>query len=397
KGLLYAGTQHGFYVSFNDGDEWQSLSLNLPDTQVSDIAVEANDIAIATHGRGFYILDNIAAIRQAGPAVTSTSDFYLFAPGDAIRSTGGATITYLLKKPAQNLALDILDSKGELVRSIPGAAPGAGRGGRGRGAGREGAPPAETTATQGRAAAAAEAGGAGAETAQEEGGGGRGRGGNPTASLAAGLNRFTWDLQYPPATMFPDMVIWGASTNGPTALPGAYQVRLTVDGRSQTQPLTIRRHPLHGVSDADLREQFDLAVQIRDKVSEANNAVIQIRKVKQGVADRLAKSSDSDLKAAAGRLTKNLSTVEEDVYQVRNQSGQDPLNFPIKTNNRLASLLRVVTAGEGKPIGNAVPIFNDLKAELKAEMDRLQQVLQSDLPTFNSLAKKLGLEPVADK
>ena len=119
--------------------------------------------------------------------------------------------------------------------------------------------------------------------------------------------------------------------------------------------------------------------------------------MKQGVADRLAKSSDSDLKAAAGRLTKNLSAVEEDVYQVRNQSGQDPLNFPIKTNNRLASLLRVVTAGEGKPIGNAVPIFNDLKAELKAEMDRLQQVLQSDLPTFNSLAKKLGLEPVTDK
>ena len=190
KGLLYAGTQHGFYVSFNDGDQWQSLSLNLPDTQVSDIAVEANDIAIATHGRGFYILDNIAAIRQAGPAVTSTSDFYLFAPGDAIRSTGGATITYLLKKPAQNLALDILDSKGELVRSIPGAAPGAGRGGReGRG---------------GRGGAAAEAGTAGAEAVQEEGGGGgRGRGGSPTASLAAGLNRFTWDLQYAPATTFP--------------------------------------------------------------------------------------------------------------------------------------------------------------------------------------------------
>ena len=138
-------------------------------------------------------------------------------------------------------------------------------------------------------------------------------------------------------------------------------------------------------------------MQIRDKVSEANNAVIQIRKVKQGVADRLAKSSDSDLKAAAGRLTKNLSAVEEDVYQVRNQSGQDPLNFPIKTNNRLAALLRVVTAGEGKPIGNAVPIFNDLKAELKAEMDRLQQVLQSDLPPFNSLARKLGLEPVNEK
>src|SRR5437867_10136299 len=193
------------------------------------------------------------------------------------------------------------------------------------------------------------------------------------------------------------MVIWGASTNGPIALPGAYQVRLTVDGRSQTQPLVIRRHPLHSVSDDDLREQFDLAMQIRDKVSEANNAVIQIRKVKQGVADRLAKSSDSDLKAAAGRLTKNLSAVEEDVYQVRNQSGQDPLNFPIKTNNRLASLLRVVTAGDGKPIGNAVPIFNDLKAELKAETDRLQRALTTYLPRFNQLVQRLGFEQISEK
>jgi photosystem II stability/assembly factor-like uncharacterized protein len=395
KGLLYAGTQHGFYISYDDGDQWQSLSLNLPDTQVSDIAVEANDIAIATHGRGFYILDNIAAIRQAGPAVTSTSDFYLFVPGDAIRSAGGATVTYLLKKPAQSLTLDILDSSGQVVRSIPGAAPGTGRGAASAGG--------ERPASAGPGRGGGEAGrsgqgetAAGTEAMPEEGGG-RGRGGNPTAPLAAGLNRFTWDLQHTPATMFPGMVIWGATTNGPIALPGAYQVRLTVDGRSQTQPLTIRKHPLHVVTDADLREQFDLAMQIRDKVSEANNAVIQIRRVKQGVADRLAKSADSDLKAAASRLTKNLSAVEEDVYQVRNQSGQDPLNFPIKTNNRLASLLRVVTAGEGKPIGNAVPIFNDLKAELKAEMDRLQQVMQSDLPTFNSLAKKLGLEPVADK
>jgi hypothetical protein len=206
-----------------------------------------------------------------------------------------------------------------------------------------------------------------------------------------------WDLQYAGVTTFPGMVLWGATTNGPAALPGTYQVRLTVDGRTETQPLVIRKHPLHSVTDADLKEQFDLALQIRDAVSEANAAVIQIRKIKQQVTDRLTKSNDGDFKTAANRLTRNLSAVEEDVYQVRNQSGQDPLNFPIKTNNRLASLLRVVTAGDGKPIGNAVPIFNDLKAELKAEADRLTQVLAADLPTVNRLATRLGLEPVLDK
>ena len=384
RGLLYAGTQHGFYISYDDGDRWDSLSLNLPDTQISDIAVEANDIAIATHGRGFYILDNVGALRQSGPAVTTASDFYLFAPGDAIRGTGGATMTYLLRKPAEKLTLDILDRSGQMVRSYAGAVPGAGRGGRGGAPGAAATPPA-----------------AGDEAAVQPegdtGGGGRGRGG-ASAPMAAGLNRFTWDLQYAPASSFPGMVLWGGSTNGPAALPGAYQVRLTVDGRAQTQPLTVKKHPLHtDATDADLKEQFDLAMQIRDKVSEANDSVIQIRTIKQQVVDRLAKSQDGDFKAVANRLVKNLSDVEEQVYQVRNQSGQDPLNFPIKTNNRLAALLRVVDSGDGRPIGNAMPIFKDLTAELKAETDRLQQVLATDLPAVNRLAARLGLEPISDK
>jgi hypothetical protein len=403
-GLLYAGTQHGFYASFDDGGRWEPLSLNLPDTQVSDVWVEANAIAIATHGRSFYVLDNVAALRQSGPAVTSAGDFHLFAPAEATRSAGGASIAYLLKKPAQKMAVEILDGSGQVVRSFEGAMPGAGRGrGRGAAGGEAGVtpttPPTGETPPGGRGTPPAAQAQAAPPAEGEEGGGGRGgRGGAPpTASMAAGLNRFTWDLLYPPATTFPNMILWGASTNGPLALPGTYQVRLTVDGRAQTQPLVVKKHPHHAISDADLKEQFDLAIQIRDKVSEANAAVIQIRRIKQDVAERLSKSKDQDLKVAAGRLTQNLSVVEEDVYQVRNQSGQDPLNFPIKINNRLASLMRVVNTGQGKPIGNAVPIFNDLKAELKVQTDRLQKVLSEDLPTFNNLAKKLGLEPVPER
>ena len=138
-------------------------------------------------------------------------------------------------------------------------------------------------------------------------------------------------------------------------------------------------------------------VAIRDKASEANDAIVRIRRIKQEVADRLSKSNDADLKAAAGRLTRNLAEVEEVVYQVRNQSNQDPLNFPIRTNNRLASLLRVVETGDGRPTGSVVAIFDDLKNELKAELDRLQQVTTTDLPVFNNLAKKLGLPAVESR
>jgi hypothetical protein len=132
-------------------------------------------------------------------------------------------------------------------------------------------------------------------------------------------------------------------------------------------------------------------------VSEANGAVIQVRRIKKEIADRLAKKNDGDLRAIANRLTRQLTEVEEDVYQVRNQSNQDPLNFPIKINNRLASLLRVVETGDGRPTGNAGPIFTDIELELKAQTDKLQQALTADLPRFNQMAQKLGLQPVDGK
>ena len=133
----------------------------------------------------------------------------------------------------------------------------------------------------------------------------------------------------------------------------------------------------------------------RWRSSEANSAVIRIRKIKDEVKDRLTKSQDPQLKAAGERLTRNLSAVEEDIYQVKNQSGQDPLNFPIKTNNRLASLLGMTLRGEGKPTANIYPIFEDLKKELKAETDRLEEVIGADLAAFNTEAKRAGVEVIA--
>ena len=400
RGLLYAGTEHGVYVSYNDGDTWRSLSLNLPGTQISDLVVESNSLAIATHGRSFYILDELNVVRQAPETAASNAPAVLFKPADAIRGGPAATLTYLLRSPAKSLSLEILDGAGRVVQTIPGRMGGPGRGARGgRGRGDAAAAPAGTAPAQPAAPAAppaAQGRGEQPAPAAEEGEqpAGGGRGGPPSASMAAGLNRVTWNLSYPGPTTFPGMVLWGATTAGPAALPGSYEVRLTVDGVALTQPLRIRKHPLRALSDADLKEQFDLGIRIRDKASEANQAVIQIRSLKQQIGERTAKSPDATLKASADRLTKSLSAIEEEIYQVRNQSNQDPLNFPIKINNRIAALLRVVNTGDGKPIANAAPILADLSAELKTQTDRLQEVLLGDVRGFNELLVKLQLTPL---
>jgi len=216
------------------------------------------------------------------------------------------------------------------------------------------------------------------------------------APMAAGFNRYAWNLNSTPVIGFPGMILWGATQNGPIVLPGSYQVRLTADEVTQTQPFAITKHPLRPISDADLRFQWDLASRIRDKVNEANLAVINIRRIKTDIADRI-KGAPKEVVAAGEALNKVLVAVEEDLYQTKNQSGQDPLNFPIKTNNRLASLLRVTLAGEGRPTGNVEPIFNDLIQELKAETDRLNRALTVDLPAFNRMLTRIKKQPVSEK
>jgi len=367
KGMLYAATQHGIYISYDDGDHWSSLSLNLPTIPVWDLIVHDQSLAIATHGRGFYILDNLEPLRQYNASMATTTDPVLFKPAATIRAVP-VRIDYMLKQPAQNVRIDILDAQGRVIRTYPDSTATAGRGGRG-----------------GADSAAAAAGG-----------GGRGRGGfgNPNPPKGAGLNTFTWDQRYAPAVTFPGMIFWGGNTNGPQAAPGKYTVRLTADGKTLSQSFMLKRNPLHEATDADLQAQTALALQIRDKVSEANRAIIQIRDIKRQVDDRLKKSQDAKLHSTGDTLSGHLSGVEEDVYQVKNQSGQDPLNFPIKVNNRLASLLGVVGNNDGRPIANALPIFDDLKGELKVEMDHLQKILITDLPAFNAEAKRLGLETI---
>jgi len=355
RGLLYAGTQHGVYISFNDGDSWQAFNTGLPDVPVTDLVVEDNAIAIGTHGRSFYVMDDIAALRQFGLA--PLTDVAVFKPANATRGLDRPIVTYFLKSQPKTLTIDFLDGKGEVVRSVTGQPPR-----------KEG----------------------------ETGDGGGGFGGPQGAPMVAGVNRFTWDLNSTGVVTFPGMILWGATQNGPAVLPGAYRVRLTADGVTETQSFSILKHPLRPISDADLQFQWDLASRIRDKVNEANRAVIRIRRIKTDIAERIT-DAPAEVRAAGEQLTRALVSVEEEIYQVKNQSGQDPLNFPIKTNNRLASLLRVAVSGEGRPTGNVEPIFNELIAELKAETDRLDKTIADQLPPFNNMLSRNKKIPISEK
>jgi photosystem II stability/assembly factor-like uncharacterized protein len=370
-GLLYGGTEYGVYVSFDNGADWQSLRLNLPVTPVHDITVAGNDVILATHGRSFYVLDDVAVLRQLTPQVAQ-EPIHLFTPQDGVRSVSrGVTIDYYLASAAAKVTIDVLDAKGELVRSFTGSVE-----------------------------AAAKKDQADTQPAPDEEGFRRVE---PKVTVKAGMNRFVWDMRHPGPVEIPKMILWAAGTSGPKAVPGGYQARLTVTSAGtggaapvvQTAPFAIRKHPLLiSLTDADFRAQFDLAMQVRDRVSAADEAVIRIRSLEDQAKSRAGGVKKGPVVAASEALAEKLTAIEGEIYQYRNQSSQDPLNYPIKLNNKLAALLGVIDSADGRPTAQSYETFTDLAARLGAQLTKLADVEKTDVPAFNKLLVRAKLEPV---
>jgi photosystem II stability/assembly factor-like uncharacterized protein len=349
KGLLYAGTEHGIYVSFDDGDHWQSLRLNMPDTQIADLVISSDDLVVATHGRSFYVLDDIAMLRQMTTDLTA-STLHVFTPSPAIRPYRPATVEYFLAKDADSVKVTILDSAGSEVRSF------------------------ESSAQADKKK--------GGEEEDSEFGPPR----TPPPGRKAGTNRFTWDLRYPGATVFEGEIMWGArAEQGPMAVPGEYQVRVTALGKAETQPFSLQLDPRSHVTVAQLQEQFRFASQVRDQVSQADEMVIAIRRINSEAKERAAKIKDEKVASAGASLRDKLSTIEEDIYQVRNRANEDPLNYPIKLNNQIAALARAIETGDNPPTEQEYEVFKVLSARLEAIVTRYQQALKDDLNRFNTL------------
>jgi len=320
--------------------------------------VEDHDLVIATHGRSFYVLNDIGVLRQLKPGIDSGA-VHLFQPRDVWRSVNQASIDYFLKASSDKVTVDILDEKGTLVRSYVGT-------------------PDDD------------------KKKEEDNDGEFPRGPKPPPRKA-GVNRFIWDLRYPGSTTFEGMILWsGRAEMGPLAPPGEYAVRLTVAGVTQTAKFHVFRDPrLTTVTDDDLKKQFQLSTEVRDRLSDADQMVVDIRSLKKQLKERAEKAKDPGLNAAAERLETKLSAVEEEVYQVRNRSDQDPLNFPIKINNMLAALARSIETGDAKPTDQSYVVFKELSDRLAVQKTKLDEALRDNLATVNEQLTRKGLEKVA--
>jgi hypothetical protein len=282
----------------------------------------------------------------------------------------GVVVYYSLKtKPGSDIQLEFLDGTGKSIRKFTGRA--------------------------------TRPGGGEAAAGPPPGAGGFGGSGGAPITTDVGLNRFIWDMRYSEAARFPGMILWAGETRGPKIAPGVYQVKLTVDGNTFNQDFEVKADPRLTTTPADFAKQVELGLKIRDKLTETNNAISQIRDVRKQVEDLLNRMTGQPgfkvINDAATALNKNLTTVEEALYQTKNQSNQDPLNFPIRLNNKLAALGGVVGSAESAPTAQSYVVYDEIVEQINAELQKLGKIIKTDVPAFNQLVKEQNVPAVVVK
>jgi photosystem II stability/assembly factor-like uncharacterized protein len=377
KGLLIAGTEAHLYLSTNDGAGWQPFQLNLPNVPITDVAFQKrdDDLVVATQGRGFYVLDDMPLVRDLPTGKLPDAPLHLFTPKDTVRYIGGGgfgpgpqgagqnppsgvVLYYSLKsKPAGDVVIRIKDSDGKLVNEL-------------------------SSKPEPKLPAAME---------EDED-----RRPTPKPGTKSGMNRFVWDLRYADATKFPGMILWAASTRGPLVVPGTYTVEISADGHTETQRVLVKPDPRVTSTPEDYRKQLDLALQIRDRFSAANQAVIDNRGAQKQL-DTYAGNAGPKLAAEAKRIAASLGVVEDAIYQTKLRANEDALNFPIRINNKLGSLLSTVTQSDTAPTEQSYAVFKDLSAQLQLQLDRLHTIETTDVAAFNQHVREQNIPAITLK
>jgi photosystem II stability/assembly factor-like uncharacterized protein len=395
RGLLYVGTETGIYLSFDDGASWQPLRLNLPAVPVYDLVIKEHELVAATHGRSFWILDDLTPLHHLTEQVLR-APAHLFPPGPTFRlappmgyarqpapgksymvaqgapatysetqsPTGqtvrtfldagknppdGVIVTYYLgQKPEAEVALSVLDAHGQLIKRF------------------------SSVAANNQPAAA---------TPKE-----------PRLPAEAGLNRFVWNLRYPDARGVPGDATTERSLTGPLAPPGTYQVQLSIGGQTYTAAFDLLSDPRVHATPADFAAQFSLLLRIRDKLSETHDAINRLRSIRQQVEDWVRRAeglSNGQTAAAVGQaaaeIKEKLTAIEAELIQSRARVQQDQLNFPTRLNAKLSGLTSVVASADGVPTRQAYEVFHDLSTRIDQQLIQLQGVIDADVAAFNEL------------
>lgn len=358
KGLLYAGTETGMYISYDAGDNWKPFQLNLPIVPITDLAIKDNNLIVATQGRSLWIIDDLSAIHQllAKPAGEET---FLLKPKDTYRMGGGGrsgsktagtnhpngVMTYFHLKDfdakKDSVSLTYFDAKNDTIKSF--------------------------------------------STFDKK----------DELTAKKGLNQFNWDMTYEGAERLKGMILWWASTDGPVQIPGEYTVKLNVNGKDFAQAYKVVADPRSESTVADMKIQFEFITDVNKTVDKAHKSIKNIRKIntqlKSFQGQYKEDSTTKELREKAKNLSEKFSEIEKALYQTQNQSGQDPLNFPIKLTNKLAHLNALVGMGDFGPTEQDVAVKKELTEQIDAELDKFNTLVTDEITAFNNEFNNLKL------
>lgn len=365
-GLLYAGTEFGMYISFDDGTSWKPFQLNLPIVPITDLTIKNNNLIAATQGRSFWLIDDLTPLHQLNDAVTN-SNIFLFKPMPSYRMNGGQAgrrgqpkteginhpngvmIHFFLKDTTKAVAsLEILENNGTLIKKF---------------------------ATKPD------------KKIKEE-----------QLPIKPGMNKLNWNMRHADAEGFDGLIMWAGSLTGPKVVPGIYKARLTINGAATEAEFEILKDPRTNNTVSDIKAQFDFSMAVRDKLSETNKAVKNIRTVRDQInrvtEPMKGKDDMKEVNEMAKTILDDIKKIEEALYQTKNKSGQDPLNYPVRLNNKLAALGSEVDGSDYTPTEQVKIVYNEVTEKINEQLNALKKVMTDKVPKFNDLVKQKQVSAV---
>jgi hypothetical protein len=353
-GLLYAGTEYGMYISYDYGTNWKKFQLNLPMVPITDLTIKENDLIVATQGRGFWVIDDLSAVQQKDKAVFDKR-LFVFAVNDSYRMEGsggrrrrnipqnagmnppnGVVFNYWLNDAidSSKVSITVFDKNGTLIKTF-------------------------------------------SKDAKEE---------TNKLEFDRGMNQFVWDMLYPPAEKLDGLILWNGNVEGPKVAPGKYKARFRYGNDSADVSFVVKGDPNYAMTEADYDAQVGMQLQIRDKFSEVQKAIKNIRVIRAQINDftsRMDSVKDKDIKQLADTINKQITKIEEALYQTKSKSGQDVLNFPIRLNDKIAGLYDVAASGYNVPSKPVKEAFSDLSSQVDAQLNKLKKIMTEDVVQLN--------------
>jgi photosystem II stability/assembly factor-like uncharacterized protein len=350
-GLLYAGTEYGMYISYDYGENWKKFQLNLPQVPITDLTIKNNDLIVATQGRSFWVLDDLTVVQGKRDEVLDAG-LYVFPINEAYRMSGyvdsnirnggmnppnGVVINYYLKNAPDSVSpvITIFDKQQKAIKVF-------------------------------------------SKNAKEKQG---------QLQYKTGMNVFVWDMNYEPGEKIDGLILWSGNAGGPKAAPGSYTARIRYGNDSVDMPFVIKGDPNYKVSDAEYEAQVSFLLQVRDKFNDIQKAIKNIRALREqlnGLVGRIDTAQARELRPMADSINKKMTAVEEALYQTKLKAGQDILNYPMRLNDRMATLYNVAASGNNAPTQQVKDAFKELGMETDVQLSKLRQIMAVDLQAFNN-------------